>query len=110
MVVCRERTDEICWGRGMRNWIAEWWDTDAYMSYRDSVVINVSYYYGFNKLPQSSPSLLHKSLGGGDDQAYVAASIAVTALEFRALIASGTLEPEKVGKGTEELCMESYKW
>lgn len=26
---------------GMRNWLAEWWDTNAYMAYRDSVVINV---------------------------------------------------------------------
>lgn len=79
------------------------------MTYRDSVVINVSYYYGFNKLPQSSPSLPAPTVMK-NDQAYVAASIAVTALEFRALIASGTLEPEKVGKGPEELCMESYKW
>jgi Choline/Carnitine o-acyltransferase len=27
------------------NWIAEWWDTASYMAYRDSVVINISYYY-----------------------------------------------------------------
>jgi len=26
---------------GMRNWLAEWWDTNAYMAYRDSIVINV---------------------------------------------------------------------
>lgn len=26
---------------GTRNWLAEWWDTNAYMAYRDSVVINV---------------------------------------------------------------------
>lgn len=31
---------------GVRNWIAKWWDEDAYMKYRDSVVVNVSYYYG----------------------------------------------------------------
>lgn len=31
---------------GMRNWLARDWDEQAYMAYRDSVVINVSYYFG----------------------------------------------------------------
>lgn len=26
------------------HWLEEWWDRDAYLAYRDSVVINVSYY------------------------------------------------------------------
>jgi carnitine O-acetyltransferase len=26
------------------HWLEEWWDRDAYLSYRDSVVVNVSYY------------------------------------------------------------------
>jgi hypothetical protein len=26
------------------HWLEEWWDTDAYLTYRDSVVINVSYF------------------------------------------------------------------
>lgn len=30
----------------MRNWLARDWDEQAYMAYRDSVVINVSYYFG----------------------------------------------------------------
>ncbi|KAK4047181.1 hypothetical protein OIO90_006290 [Microbotryomycetes sp. JL221] len=91
----------------IRNWIAEWWDQLAYMAYRDSVVVNVSYYYGFKRLPQA-PS--NASDAPAADPAYVAASIVYTALEFRNLISKGLLEPEKVSKEGGELCMESYKW
>ncbi|SCV66893.1 BQ2448_5539 [Microbotryum intermedium] len=110
---------------GMRNWIAEWWDHDAYMAYRDSVVVNVaimpndanptysmasvlqvSYYYGFKKLPQAPSSVPSPP---SSDPAYVAASIIHTALEFRRLLIKGLLEPEPAGK-EGELCMESYKW
>ncbi|GAA6019658.1 hypothetical protein JCM11491_004869 [Sporobolomyces phaffii] len=92
-----------------RNWLAEWWDTNAYMAYRDSVVINVSYYFGFNRLPQGPPAEANHPQA---DPSYVAASIAKTALEFRRLVATGVLEPELAGKTKEdgELCMESYKW
>ena len=30
---------------GMKNWLADWWNDVAYMAYRDSVVVNVSYFY-----------------------------------------------------------------
>ncbi|GAA5976300.1 hypothetical protein JCM5350_001411 [Sporobolomyces pararoseus] len=107
--VLQERLEQRREKEGMRNWLAEWWDTNAYMAYRDSVVINVSYYFGFNRLPQAAPS---ESNPPQADPAYVAASIAKTALEFRRLIANGILEPELAGKTKEdgELCMESYKW
>ncbi|KAM0786990.1 hypothetical protein ACM66B_002408 [Microbotryomycetes sp. NB124-2] len=91
----------------IRNWIAEWWDQLAYMTYRDSVVVNVSYYYGFKRLPQAPASASNVPQS---DSAYVAASIVHTALEFRNLISKGLLEPEKVSKDGGELCMESYKW
>ena len=29
---------------GRDHWLEEWWDEGAYLSYRDSVMINVSYY------------------------------------------------------------------
>ncbi|GAA5869268.1 hypothetical protein JCM3774_004189 [Rhodotorula dairenensis] len=91
----------------VRNWLARDWDEQAYMAYRDSVVINVSYYFGFKRLPQSTRSKATEA-----DPAYVAASIATTALEFRRLVTQGHLEPELVGRSPEdgELCMESYKW
>ncbi|GAA6021226.1 hypothetical protein JCM10207_002580 [Rhodosporidiobolus poonsookiae] len=91
------------------SWLAQWWDEQAYMAYRDSVVVNVSYYYGFSRLPQASPSTANPP---ASDPAYVAASIASTALSFRRLIALGVLEPDLAGRtpADGELCMESYKW
>lgn len=29
----------------IKNWLSDWWNDAAYMGYRDSVVVNVSYYY-----------------------------------------------------------------
>ncbi|GAA5985189.1 hypothetical protein JCM10908_002561 [Rhodotorula pacifica] len=91
---------------GVRNWLARDWDEQAYMAYRDSVVVNVSYYYGYKRLPQGPEKEMEA------DPAYVAASIATTALEFRRLVTQGLLEPELAGRKPEdgELCMESYKW
>ncbi|KPV72701.1 uncharacterized protein RHOBADRAFT_39308 [Rhodotorula graminis WP1] len=88
---------------GVRNWLAEDWDEQAYMAYRDSVVVNVSYYFaprGTVDPPASDP-------------AYVAATIAKTALEFRRLVVKGLLEPElnnPKDPAQGELCNESYKW
>lgn len=63
----------------------------------------------FDRLPQAPPSTPDPPAA---DPAYVAASIAKTALEFRRLIATGLLEPELAGRSKDdgELCMESYKW
>ncbi|KAF8329450.1 uncharacterized protein EI90DRAFT_3155344, partial [Cantharellus anzutake] len=33
------------------NWLEELWDDAAYLKYRDSVVVNVSYFYGFEPHP-----------------------------------------------------------
>lgn len=93
--------------RGMRNWIAQDWDTDAYMAYRDSVVCFVSYYYGFRRLPQAPQGVAELREG---NPAYVAASIVDTALEFRSMLVAGKLVPEAAGKEGGELCMESFKW
>jgi carnitine O-acetyltransferase len=30
---------------GVNNWLADWWNDVAYMSYRDPVVVYVSYFY-----------------------------------------------------------------
>ena len=29
---------------GTQHWLEEWWDRGAYLAYRDSVIVNVSYY------------------------------------------------------------------
>lgn len=78
------------------NWMEEWWLDQAYMGYRDPVVVYVSYFFLYKddklrKLP-----------------AQRAAALATAALEFKQQIAQKTLEPEYV-KG-EPLCMDSFKY
>ncbi|GAA6058396.1 hypothetical protein JCM3770_002472 [Rhodotorula araucariae] len=95
---------------GVRNWLARDWDEQAYMAYRDSIVVNVSYYFGFDRFPQAPPGTENPPPA---DPAYVAASVAKAALEFRRLVVQGTLEPELNNPrdpAQGELCNESYKW
>ena len=41
----QRRLEERRSREGMKNWISEWWNDVAYMSYRDPVVVFVSYFY-----------------------------------------------------------------
>ncbi|KAA1479501.1 acyltransferase ChoActase/COT/CPT [Dentipellis sp. KUC8613] len=79
-----------------KNWLADWWNNDAYMGYRDSVVVNVSYYY------------VHADDKARRTSGKRAAALLKGILQFRELVESGHLEPEKV-RGAP-LCMASYKW
>ncbi|KAG6810063.1 hypothetical protein H0H92_013519 [Tricholoma furcatifolium] len=78
------------------NWLSAWWNDAAYMGYRDPVVVFVSYFF---------VHLAHPSRSTGPASA---AQLIKALLPFRALVESGTLEPEKV-RGAP-LCMASYKW
>ncbi|KAL5520033.1 hypothetical protein ACEPAG_1693 [Sanghuangporus baumii] len=80
---------------GMKNWLADWWNDVAYMSYRDPVVVYVSYFYVHAELGQ---------LGIAER----AARLIKAMLPFRELVESGRLEPEYVR--SSPLCMDSYKW
>ncbi|CEG68463.1 Putative Carnitine O-acetyltransferase [Rhizopus microsporus] len=78
------------------NWMEDWWLDQAYMGYRDPVVVYVSYFFAYK-----------------DDKlrrvpAQRAAAITTAALEFKKLIVTKTLEPE-YAKG-EPMCMDSYKY
>lgn len=78
------------------NWMEDWWLDQAYMGYRDPVVVYVSYFFAYK-----------------DDKlrrvpAQRAAAITTAALEFKKLIITKTLEPE-YAKG-EPMCMDSYKY
>ncbi|KAI8978463.1 acyltransferase ChoActase/COT/CPT [Pilobolus umbonatus] len=78
------------------NWMEEWWLDQAYMGYRDPVVIYVSYFFLYKddklrKLP-----------------AQRAAAIATAALEFKKEVVNKTLSVE-MAKG-EPMCMDSYKY
>ena len=69
-----------------KNWIYEWWNDAAYLTYRDPVVPYVSYFYSFR-----------------DDRrrrnpAKRAAAITTAALEFKRQVDDKSLEPEYMRK------------
>ena len=79
-----------------KNWIYDWWNDAAYLSYRDPVSPYVSYFYS------------HRDDRRRRDPAKRAAAISTAVLEFKAQVDAGTLEPEYMKK--LPLCMDSYKW
>jgi carnitine O-acetyltransferase len=79
-----------------KNWIYEWWNDAAYLSYRDPVVPYVSYFYS------------HRDDRTRRDPAKRAAAITTSVLDFKKKVDDGTLEPEYMKK--LPLCMDSYKW
>ncbi|TFY80564.1 hypothetical protein EWM64_g3450 [Hericium alpestre] len=80
----------------VKNWLADWWNDAAYMGYRDSVVVNVSYYY------------VHVDDTARRTAPKRAASLLKGMLRFRDLVESQRLEPDKIRNAP--LCMASYKW
>ncbi|KAI7869828.1 acyltransferase ChoActase/COT/CPT [Mucor mucedo] len=80
----------------MVNWMEEWWNDQAYMGYRDPVVVYVSYFFAY------------KDDKFRKNPAERAAAITTAALEFKKLVTEKTLEPE-YAKG-EPMCMDSYKY
>ncbi|KIJ65645.1 hypothetical protein HYDPIDRAFT_130991 [Hydnomerulius pinastri MD-312] len=84
--------------REREHWLEEWWDDLGYLSYRDSVVVNVSYYYGFQPQPAHLP------------QTPVARAAAITrgAMLFRQRLRAGQLPPDAT-KDTQ-FCMDTYRW
>ncbi|KAK1755962.1 acyltransferase ChoActase/COT/CPT [Echria macrotheca] len=79
-----------------KNWLYEWWNDAAYLSYRDPVVPYVSYFYS------------HRDDRRRRDPAKRAAAISTAVLEFKKQVDTGTLEPEYMKK--LPICMDSYKW
>ncbi|WVQ82818.1 hypothetical protein IAT38_004950 [Cryptococcus sp. DSM 104549] len=79
------------------SWLSEWWNEGAYMGYRGRIIPNVNYFY------------MHKrGLGKGQSQEERAAELVRATVEFKKLVDSELLEPEKV-KG-QPLCSASYKY
>ncbi|TPX08467.1 uncharacterized protein E0L32_010084 [Thyridium curvatum] len=79
-----------------KNWIYEWWNDAAYLTYRDPVVPYVSYFYS------------HRDDRRRRDPAKRAAAISTAVLEFKKMVDSGTLEPEYMKK--LPICMDSYQY
>ncbi|KAI0896971.1 acyltransferase ChoActase/COT/CPT [Annulohypoxylon nitens] len=80
----------------VKNWIYEWWNDAAYLSYRDPVVPYVSYFYS------------HRDDRRRRNPAKRAAALTTAALEFKKQVDTGSLEPEYMKK--LPVCMDSYKW
>lgn len=79
-----------------RNWIYEWWNDAAYLSYRDPVVPYVSYFYS------------HRDDRRRRNPAKRAAALTTAVLEFKKQVDSGTLEPEYMKR--LPISMESIQW
>ena len=80
----------------VKNWLYDWWNDAAYLTYRDPVVPYVSYFYS------------HRDDRKRRDPAKRAAAITTSVLEFKRLVDNGLLEPEYMKK--LPVCMDSYKW
>ncbi|KAF8512891.1 acyltransferase ChoActase/COT/CPT [Gautieria morchelliformis] len=83
---------------GRDHWLEEWWDEGAYLAYRDSVMINVSYYYGFDAHPAHYPQTA----------AHRASALTRAALLFRRQLKRGLIEPDATKEGP--MCMDSWRW
>ncbi|KAF8519035.1 carnitine acetyl transferase [Hysterangium stoloniferum] len=83
---------------GRAHWLEEWWDQLAYMGYRDSVMINVSYYYGFDAHPAHYPQTT----------AHRAAALTRATILFRRKLKRGELSPDATKEGP--LCMDTWRW
>ena len=79
-----------------KNWIYEWWNDAAYLTYRDPVVPYVSYFYS------------HRDDRHRRSPAKRAAALTTGILEFKRQVDSGSLEPEYMRK--LPVSMESYQW
>ncbi|KAL8720758.1 MAG: hypothetical protein Q9225_002424 [Loekoesia sp. 1 TL-2023] len=79
-----------------KNWIYEWWNDAAYLSYRDPIVPYVSYFYS------------HRDDRRRRDPAKRAAALTSAVLEFKNDVDNGTLEPEYMKR--LPISMESYQW
>ena len=71
---------------------------DAYMGYRDPVVIYVNYFFAFQD---------DKKRRNPADRA---ASLIQGALAFKDLVVGGSLEPEGFGGKSGPLCSEQYRY
>lgn len=82
------------------SWLQLWWNTMGYLQVRDSVVINVSYFFHFADDP-SSPGQVQR-----------AASILTGVGQFRKQVCSGSLPAETIGKKDRKktLCSTAYKY
>ena len=87
------------------SWLSTWWNTLGYLQVRDSIVINVSYFFHF--ADDSSQAVV------SDDYGYSkgvvrACSLLNAVASFRKSVISGSLPPESIR--STPLCASAYKY
>ncbi|KAG8992970.1 Carnitine O-acetyltransferase mitochondrial [Tulasnella sp. JGI-2019a] len=83
--------------RETEHWLEEFWDDAGYLKYRDTIMVNVSYYYGFKTLSHLPQSQTHR-----------AAAITRSALLQRRDLKQGKT-PVDMNR-TQPLCMDTWRW
>jgi carnitine O-acetyltransferase len=76
------------------SWLAKWWASWAYMGYRESILINVSYHYIFDEFPNKATQLERGAL------------MAYGFLNAMKLIQEERLQPDEIRKVPQ--CMQAY--
>jgi len=98
------------------HWLEEWWDNDAYLAYRDSVVVNVSYFCECSTYCCSCGFGLMIGLDGFEDQpshlpqtpVSRAANLVRAAMVFRKQFKLGQIPPE--GPKDDPWCMNTWRY
>jgi carnitine O-acetyltransferase len=96
------------------SWLQHWWNTAGYLQVRDTVVINVSYYFHFSDDGTLPDTVANVPVSTTDMRLGVqrAASLVASAAEFRHKVCSGTLPCEALGRKEPKtpLCSTAYKY
>ncbi|VDB99881.1 unnamed protein product [Peniophora sp. CBMAI 1063] len=82
---------------GKEHWLEKWWDDGGYLGYRDSVIVNVSYFYGFKDVPNTPKDPIQR-----------AAALTRAGMLFRRMLKRGEIAPE--GSKAAPFCMDTFRW
>ena len=94
------------------SWLSIWWNQVGYLKYRESVVINVSYFF----LLADDPTLSLPKLAGCNNSRVrinvkIGAAALVATAQFRNLVCSGEFPGEELGRKHKiPMCSASYKY
>ncbi|CAL9732088.1 carnitine O-acetyltransferase, mitochondrial [Monosporozyma unispora] len=88
------------YAKGKRNWMSEWWDSQAYLNYNDPVIPYVSYFYNHAPLSSITHSLIE------NDPLLKSTALIQSIVKFIELIKDEALPAELI-RGTP-FCMNSF--
>jgi carnitine O-acetyltransferase len=88
------------------SWLQHWWNVLGYLKVRDSVVINVSYFFHL-----ADDATLPLVASSSDDKMILRAACVLHAVaNHRLLVCSGGLPQETIGKQKQPLCSVAFKY